>query len=36
MPELPEVEILKEELSREAVGRRVEEVAVFEKTTEVA
>jgi formamidopyrimidine-DNA glycosylase len=31
MPELPEVEILKEELSREVVGRRVEEVAVFEK-----
>jgi formamidopyrimidine-DNA glycosylase len=32
MPELPEVEILKEELRREVVGRRVEEVAVFEKT----
>lgn len=32
MPELPEVEILKEELSREVVGRRVEEAAVFEKT----
>ena len=32
MPELPEVEILKEELKREAVGRRVEEVATFEKT----
>ena len=32
MPELPEVEILKEELRREAVGRRVEKVAVFEKT----
>ena len=31
MPELPEVEILKEELRREVVGRRVEEVAVFEK-----
>jgi formamidopyrimidine-DNA glycosylase len=32
VPELPEVEILKEELQREVVGRRVEEVAVFEKT----
>jgi formamidopyrimidine-DNA glycosylase len=32
MPELPEVEILKEELSREVVGRRVREAAVFEKT----
>jgi len=32
MPELPEVEILKEELRREVVGRRVKEVAVFEKT----
>jgi len=32
MPELPEVEILKEELSHEVVGRRVREVAVFEKT----
>lgn len=31
MPELPEVEILKEELRREAVGRRVKEVGVFEK-----
>lgn len=31
MPELPEVEILKEELRREVVGRRVEEVAIFEK-----
>jgi len=31
MPELPEVEILKEELRREVIGRRVEEVAVFEK-----
>jgi len=32
MPELPEVEILKEELSREVVGRRVREVAVFGRT----
>jgi formamidopyrimidine-DNA glycosylase len=32
MPELPEVEILKEELRRDVVGRRVEKVAVFEKT----
>ena len=32
MPELPEVEILKEELRREVVGRKVEEVAVLEKT----
>lgn len=32
MPELPEVEILKGELRREVVGRRVKEVAVFEKT----
>jgi formamidopyrimidine-DNA glycosylase len=32
MPELPEVEILKEELSREVVGQRVTEVTVFEKT----
>ncbi|MFQ5813689.1 MAG: bifunctional DNA-formamidopyrimidine glycosylase/DNA-(apurinic or apyrimidinic site) lyase [Anaerolineae bacterium] len=32
MPELPEVEILKEELRREVVGRRVRELAVFEKT----
>jgi formamidopyrimidine-DNA glycosylase len=32
MPELPEVEILKEELRQEVAGRRVEEVAVFEKT----
>jgi formamidopyrimidine-DNA glycosylase len=32
MPELPEVEIFKEELCREVVGRRVEEAAVFEKT----
>ena len=32
MPELPEVEILREELRREVVGRRVREVAVFEKT----
>ena len=32
MPELPEVEILREELRREVVGRRVKEVAVFEKT----
>ena len=31
MPELPEVEILKEELRREVVGRRVSEVAVFAK-----
>jgi formamidopyrimidine-DNA glycosylase len=31
MPELPEVQILKEELSREVVRRRVREVAVFEK-----
>ncbi len=32
MPELPEVEILKEELRREVVGRRVEGGGVFEKT----
>jgi formamidopyrimidine-DNA glycosylase len=32
MPELPEVEILREELRREVVGRRVKEIAVFEKT----
>ena len=32
MPELPEIEILKEELRREAVGRRVEGGGVFEKT----
>jgi len=32
VPELPEVEILKEELRREVIGRRVEEVAVFERT----
>jgi formamidopyrimidine-DNA glycosylase len=32
MPELPEVEILREELRQEVVGRRVKEVAVFEKT----
>ena len=32
MPELPEVEILQEALRREVIGRRVEEVAVFEKT----
>ena len=32
MPELPEVEILKEALRREVIGRSVEEVAVFEKT----
>jgi formamidopyrimidine-DNA glycosylase len=32
VPELPEVEILKEELRREVVGRKVEEVAVLEKT----
>ncbi|MGA9348649.1 MAG: DNA-formamidopyrimidine glycosylase [Anaerolineae bacterium] len=32
MPELPEVEILKGELRREVVGRRVKEAAVFEKT----
>ena len=32
MPELPEVEILKQELRREVVGRVVEEVALFEET----
>ena len=31
MPELPEVEILKEELIREVVGRRVGGGVVFEK-----
>ena len=31
MPELPEIEILKEELSYEVVGRRVRGAAVFEK-----
>ncbi len=31
MPELPEVDILKEELRREVVGRRVSEVGVFAK-----
>jgi len=32
MPELPEVEILKEELRQEVAERRVSEVAVYEKT----
>jgi len=32
VPELPEVEILKEELTREVAERRVREVAVYEKT----
>ncbi len=36
MPELPEIEILKDEIGAQIIGRRVEEIEVFEKKPTVA